>query len=62
MVGIGGSAIALSPGCCGEHGFRDGSDSGVYPPASTLLEKLGIFFSDFYGALSRGDQWLLKTL
>jgi UDP-N-acetylmuramate: L-alanyl-gamma-D-glutamyl-meso-diaminopimelate ligase len=32
-----------------EHGYRvTGSDSGVYPPASTLLEKLGIsFFHEF---------------
>jgi len=31
-----------------EHGFRvTGSDSGVYPPASNLLESLGIsFFSE----------------
>jgi len=35
-----------------EHGYRvTGSDSGVYPPASTLLEKLGIaFFHSFDAA------------
>jgi len=35
-----------------EHGFRvTGSDSGVYPPASTLLESLGIsFFHSFDAA------------
>src|SRR6266705_6272113 len=35
-----------------EHGFRvSGSDSGVYPPASTLLESLGIsFFNGFDAA------------
>ena len=37
----------MSPlaGMLREHGFRvTGSDSGVYPPASTLLESLGISF------------------
>jgi len=30
-----------------EHGYRvTGSDSGVYPPASTLLESLGIAFNN----------------
>ncbi len=49
VIGIGGSAMAPLAGMLREHGFRvTGSDSGVYPPASTLLESLGIsFFSEF---------------
>jgi UDP-N-acetylmuramate: L-alanyl-gamma-D-glutamyl-meso-diaminopimelate ligase len=43
VIGIGGSAMAPLAGMLREHGFRvTGSDSGVYPPASTLLESLGI--------------------
>src|SRR5260370_35416005 len=34
-----------------EHGFRvTGSDSGVYPPASTLLESLGIAYNNTFDA------------
>jgi len=49
VIGIGGSAMAPLAGMLREHGFRvTGSDSGVYPPASTLLESLGIsFFHSF---------------
>jgi len=49
VIGIGGSAMAPLAGMLREHGFQvTGSDSGVYPPASTLLESLGIsFFSEF---------------
>src|SRR5260370_2302919 len=37
--------MATLAGMLREHGFRvTGSDSGVYPPASTLLESLGIAF------------------
>jgi len=52
VIGIGGSAMAPLAGMLREHGYRvTGSDSGVYPPASTLLEKLGIsFFHEFDGA------------
>jgi UDP-N-acetylmuramate: L-alanyl-gamma-D-glutamyl-meso-diaminopimelate ligase len=52
VIGIGGSAMAPLAGMLREHGFRvTGSDSGVYPPASTLLEKLGIsFFHSFDAA------------
>jgi UDP-N-acetylmuramate: L-alanyl-gamma-D-glutamyl-meso-diaminopimelate ligase len=52
VIGIGGSAMAPLAGMLRESGFRvTGSDSGVYPPASTLLEKLGIsFFHSFDGA------------
>jgi len=45
VIGIGGSAMAPLAGMLREHGYRvTGSDSGVYPPASTLLESLGISF------------------
>jgi UDP-N-acetylmuramate: L-alanyl-gamma-D-glutamyl-meso-diaminopimelate ligase len=52
VIGIGGSAMAPLAGMLRERGFRvTGSDSGVYPPASTLLEKLGIsFFHSFDAA------------
>jgi UDP-N-acetylmuramate: L-alanyl-gamma-D-glutamyl-meso-diaminopimelate ligase len=49
VIGIGGSAMAPLAGMLRERGFQvSGSDSGVYPPASTLLENLGIsFFNTF---------------
>lgn len=49
VIGIGGSAMAPLAGMLREHGFRvTGSDTGVYPPASTLLESLGIsYFNSF---------------
>ena len=49
VIGIGGSAMAPLAGMLRERGHRvTGSDSGVYPPASTLLESLGIaFFNSF---------------
>jgi len=52
VIGIGGSAMAPLAGMLREHGYRvTGSDSGVYPPASTLLESLGIpFFHSFDAA------------
>jgi UDP-N-acetylmuramate: L-alanyl-gamma-D-glutamyl-meso-diaminopimelate ligase len=52
IIGIGGSAMAPLAGMLREHGFRvSGSDSGVYPPASTLLESLGIpYFHSFDAA------------
>jgi UDP-N-acetylmuramate: L-alanyl-gamma-D-glutamyl-meso-diaminopimelate ligase len=52
VIGIGGSAMAPLAGMLREQGFRvTGSDSGVYPPASTLLESLGIsFFHNFDAA------------
>ena len=52
IIGIGGSAMAPLAGMLRERGFRvTGADSGVYPPASTLLESLGIsFFSEFDAA------------
>ena len=46
MIGIGGSAMAPLAGMLRERGHRvTGSDAGVYPPGSTLLESLGIPFS-----------------
>jgi UDP-N-acetylmuramate: L-alanyl-gamma-D-glutamyl-meso-diaminopimelate ligase len=52
VIGIGGSAMAPLAGMLRERGYRvTGSDSGVYPPASTLLESLGIsFFNEFDAA------------
>jgi UDP-N-acetylmuramate: L-alanyl-gamma-D-glutamyl-meso-diaminopimelate ligase len=51
VIGIGGSAMAPLAGMLGEQGYRvTGSDSGVYPPASTLLEKLGISFYHTFDA------------
>src|SRR6202035_3901733 len=52
VIGIGGSAMAPLAGMLRERGFRvTGSDSGVYPPPSTLLESLGIsFFHSFDAA------------
>ena len=43
--------MAPLAGMLREHGFRvTGSDSGVYPPASTLLESLGISFFHTFDA------------
>src|SRR5689334_20196081 len=43
LIGIGGAAMAPLAGMLAERGYTvTGSDAGVYPPASTLLEKLGI--------------------
>jgi len=51
VIGIGGSAMAPLAGMLREHGFRvTGSDTGVYPPASTQLEKLGISFYNTFDA------------
>src|SRR6202790_1581663 len=51
VIGIGGSAMAPLAGMLREHGFRvTGSDSGVYPPASTLLDSLGIAFYNSFEA------------
>src|ERR1700726_2145574 len=51
MIGIGGSAMAPLAGMLRESGYRvTGSDSGVYPPASTLLESLGISFYNTFDA------------
>jgi UDP-N-acetylmuramate: L-alanyl-gamma-D-glutamyl-meso-diaminopimelate ligase len=52
VIGIAGSAMSPLAAMLRESGYRvTGSDSGVYPPASTLLEKLGIsFFHSFDAA------------
>jgi UDP-N-acetylmuramate: L-alanyl-gamma-D-glutamyl-meso-diaminopimelate ligase len=51
VIGIGGSAMAPLAGMLREKGFRvTGSDSGVYPPASTLLESLGIAYHHTFDA------------
>jgi UDP-N-acetylmuramate: L-alanyl-gamma-D-glutamyl-meso-diaminopimelate ligase len=51
VIGIGGSAMAPLAGMLRETGYRvTGSDSGVYPPASTLLESLGISFYNTFNA------------
>lgn len=51
VIGIGGSAMAPLAGMLRESGYRvTGSDAGVYPPASTLLESLGISFSNSFDA------------
>jgi UDP-N-acetylmuramate: L-alanyl-gamma-D-glutamyl-meso-diaminopimelate ligase len=51
IIGIGGSAMSPLAGMLRESGFRvTGSDSGVYPPASTLLESLGISFYHSFDA------------
>src|ERR1700722_10046486 len=43
VLGISGSAMAPVAGMLKERGFRvTGSDVNVYPPASTLLDSLGI--------------------
>jgi UDP-N-acetylmuramate: L-alanyl-gamma-D-glutamyl-meso-diaminopimelate ligase len=52
IIGIGGSAMAPLAGMLRESGFTvTGSDSGVYPPASTLLDSLRIaYFPSFEAA------------
>jgi UDP-N-acetylmuramate: L-alanyl-gamma-D-glutamyl-meso-diaminopimelate ligase len=43
LIGIGGAAMAPLAGMLAERGYRvTGSDTGVYPPASTLLASLGV--------------------
>jgi UDP-N-acetylmuramate: L-alanyl-gamma-D-glutamyl-meso-diaminopimelate ligase len=47
LLGIGGSAMAPIAGMLKERGFRvTGSDVNVYPPASTLLNSLGIQWNE----------------
>src|SRR6185437_1976306 len=49
LLGIAGSAMAPVAGMLRERGFRvTGSDVGVYPPASTLLDSLGIPWNEGY--------------
>jgi len=47
LIGIGGAAMAPLAGMLAERGYRvTGSDTGVYPPASTLLQNVGIAWKD----------------
>ncbi len=47
MIGIGGAAMAPLAGMLKERGYYvTGSDAGVYPPASTLLDSLAIPWKD----------------
>ena len=51
VIGIAGSAMAPLAGMLREHGFRvTGSDAGVYPPASTLLDSLAIAYNHSFDA------------
>jgi UDP-N-acetylmuramate: L-alanyl-gamma-D-glutamyl-meso-diaminopimelate ligase len=51
LSGIGGAAMAPLAGMLAESGHRvTGSDAGVYPPASTLLESLGIRWKNGFDA------------
>jgi UDP-N-acetylmuramate: L-alanyl-gamma-D-glutamyl-meso-diaminopimelate ligase len=51
MIGIGGSAMAPLAGMLREAGYEvTGSDAGVYPPASTLLESLHIPYATSFDA------------
>jgi UDP-N-acetylmuramate: L-alanyl-gamma-D-glutamyl-meso-diaminopimelate ligase len=46
LIGIGGSAMSPLAGMLRERGYQvTGSDAGVYPPASTFLESLGISYA-----------------
>jgi len=56
MIGIGGSAMAPLAGMLRERGYKvTGSDAGVYPPASTLLESLGIPYATSFDAKNLAD-------
>jgi UDP-N-acetylmuramate: L-alanyl-gamma-D-glutamyl-meso-diaminopimelate ligase len=47
LLGIAGAAMAPVAGMLKERGFHvTGSDTGVYPPASTLLDSLGIRWNE----------------
>src|SRR6185437_6385520 len=49
MLGIAGAAMAPVAGMLRDRGFRvTGTDVNVYPPASTLLDSLGIKWHDGY--------------
>ena len=49
ILGIAGSAMSPLAGMLRERGYRvTGSDTGVYPPASTFLDEMGIsYFHEF---------------
>ena len=51
LLGIGGAAMAPVAGLLKESGYRvTGSDTGVYPPASTLLKSLRIRWNEKFDA------------
>jgi UDP-N-acetylmuramate: L-alanyl-gamma-D-glutamyl-meso-diaminopimelate ligase len=51
LLGVAGSAMAPVAGMLKERGFHvTGSDVNVYPPASTLLDSLGIQWNEGYRA------------
>jgi len=51
LLGIAGAAMAPVAGMLKDRGFRvTGSDVNVYPPASTLLDSLGIRWNEGYRA------------
>src|SRR5258707_780017 len=51
IIGIAGSAMSPLAGMLKESGYQiPGSDSGVYPPASTFLDKLGIPYNHSFDA------------
>jgi len=51
IIGMAGSAMSPLAGMLKESGYRiTGSDSGVYPPASTFLDKLGIPYNHSFDA------------
>ena len=51
LSGIGGAAMAPLAGMLADSGHRvTGSDAGVYPPASTLLDSLGIRWTNGFDA------------
>ena len=51
IIGIAGSAMSPLAGMLKESGYRvTGSDTGVYPPASTFLDKLGIPYNHTFDA------------
>ncbi len=51
MIGIGGSAMSPLAGMLRERGYCvTGADAGVYPPASTFLESLGITYATSFDA------------
>jgi UDP-N-acetylmuramate: L-alanyl-gamma-D-glutamyl-meso-diaminopimelate ligase len=51
IIGIAGSAMSPLAGMLKESGYRvTGSDTGVYPPASTFLDRLGIEYNHSFDA------------
>lgn len=78
LIGIAGTAMASLAGLLREKGHEvTGSDEGVYPPMSTLLDRLGIFYARTFdpanlvpepdvvvvgNAISRGNEELEAVL